>query len=211
MFTRKQPKGHEHSFDTAEEVEHYASHMDKSNAAYKGFLHTLKSAGDPAEILDVGAGPGIMAAKVAAIYPESRITALEISSAMADYGRDYMKRNNLDNRVDYIVGDAVSLESYKSLGKFDLVYSTYCLHHFSDLEKTIKNLAGVIKPGGKIYLFDFRRAWWMYIIPIKSGFFNAIRASYKPDELKYLIQSIGLKDVSVKRVFPFMLAAIIKT
>nr|MBN2278108.1 class I SAM-dependent methyltransferase [candidate division Zixibacteria bacterium] len=209
MFPRKPLTDHEHQFENPDEARHYAEHMGKWNMVYNDFLKVLERNGVSGRVLEVGAGPGLLAARVARRFPDVHVTAFEISSAMADYGREYMKKRGLQERVEYVMGDANDPGVFQNLPKFDLVYCSYSLHHFGDTEKSIKNLLQAVADGGKLCIFDFRRVWWLYIMPFKDGFFNSLRASYKPDEMKELLERLNITSFEIKKLFPFLLSVTI--
>ncbi len=49
-------------------------------------------------------------------------------------------------------GDAQYLASCTSDEVFDFVYSSHCLEHMRDVEKTLRNWVRVIRPGGILYV-----------------------------------------------------------
>jgi hypothetical protein len=97
----------------------------------------------------------------------------------------------------------------QGLGKYDLVYSTFSLHHWKDPVKFIGNLWEAVCDNGKLYIYDLKRVWWLYYLPLKGGDIGSIRASYTPPELRKIIQKVGLSNYDVKSFFPFFKRLII--
>ena len=182
----------------------YAESAKQSMMRYKAFLRNLQSLYVKGRYLEIGAGPGVLTTEIAKTYPEVEITAVEISQDMVTVGREYVAKNHLEDRIKFVVGDAEDKTIYPSLGKFDLVYCTYTLHHWANPEKAIVNLTNAVTEGGILYLYDLRRVWWLYLFPIKNGFFKSIRASYLPNEMKLMINRLDLENPETKREFPFM-------
>ena len=108
MFERKTSCGDDNMFGTPEGVKRYAEHMNADGISYKAFFAKLKTLPVSGRVLDVGAGPGGVAAKVAAMFPDCRITALEVSPMMADYGNRHIESEGLTDRIEYMVGDAAT-------------------------------------------------------------------------------------------------------
>ena len=154
--------------------------------------------------LEIGAGPGILTTEIARIHPTVEITAVELSQDMATVGREYVADNGFGDRMKFVVGDAEDESLINSLGKFDLVYCTYTLHHWADAEKAIRNLTPALADGGVLYLYDLRRVWWLYWPPIRNGFFNSIRAAYTPAEVRSMLQRLDFEHFEIKNEFPFM-------
>ena len=57
-----------------------------------------------------------------------------VESGQQDLAEDYK------TRVKYEIGDPCDLNTLKSIGEFDLIYSTFTLHHLANAELAIKNL-----------------------------------------------------------------------
>jgi hypothetical protein len=71
-------------------------------------------------------------------------------------------------------------------------------------------LYSAVNKGGMLYIYDLRRAWWLYWIPIKNGFFNSIRASYLLNEIKLMLSELGIQNTEIQKEFPFMHSIFVK-
>ena len=210
MFKRVTESNQDEFFSNIDDVRNYAESAKKSMMRYKAFLVNLRSLDIKGKYLEVGAGPGVLTVEIARTYPDVEITALELLPDMVTVGREYVAENKLDNRIKFVVGDAEDDKFLHSLGEFDLVYSTYSLHHWSNPDKAVVNLFSAVNKGGMLYIYDLRRVWWLYWIPIKNGFFNSIRASYLQSEIKLLLRDLGLENTEIKTEFPFMHSIFVK-
>lgn len=210
MFKRKVEIEQEEAFIGLEAAKKYAENTKGSTMRYRAFLSNLKTLNIHGKYLDIGAGTGNLATIIAQNNPEVEITALEISVDMLSVGEEYIRNNGLQGKIKFIKGDAVDKEMINKLGKFDLIYSTYSLHHWENPRKVIDNLMSNLNDNGILYLYDLRRVWWLYWIPIYNGFFNSIRAAYIKKEIKEMLTGINPECYEIKFEFPFMQSIIIR-
>ena len=210
MFKRITESDQDEFFSSIDDARNYAESAKKSMMRYKAFLANLQSLNIKGKYLEVGAGPGVLTVEIAQTYPEVEITALELLPDMVTVGREYVAENKMDSRIKFVVGDVEDEKFLDSLGKFDLVYSTYSLHHWINPDKAVVNLYSAVDKGGMLYIYDLRRVWWLYWIPIKNGFFNSIRSSYLLDEIKTMLRELGTQNIEIQREFPFMHSIFVK-
>ena len=102
-------------------------------------------------ILDVGCGPGDLAAMLSERIPEARIVGLDLSSSMVELAR---RKATGDGRLRFEVGDVTSLP-FES-GSIDLVVSTLSLHHWPNAGAGFSEIARVLRPGGMAFVYDLR-------------------------------------------------------
>ena len=159
--------------------------------------------------LEIGAGPGILTAMIAEEDPDVHITAVEISSDMVTVAQEYIEEKKFQDRIHFVVGDASDEKIVRELGKFDLVYCTFTMHHWKDPERVISNLLKAVEDKGVLFIHDLKRVWWLYWVPIHNGFFDSIRAAYTSSEIKVIFQKLGINQYEIKKVFPFFLQSII--
>jgi len=210
MFERKAEMHQEESFAGLETAKKYAEKAQKSRMRYRAFLNNLESLDIQGKYLDVGAGTGNLAMIVAQNNPKVEITALELSADMVTVGEENIRKKGFQDQIKFIKGDAAEKELLTELGQFDLIYSTYSLHHWKNPRKVIDNLMSNLGDHGAIYLYDLRRVWWLYWIPIRHGFFNSIRAAYVISEVKEMLAGYRPEHCEIRYEFPFMQSVIIR-
>ena len=210
MFERKVEIHQEEVFEGIESARQYAEEAQKSTRRYMAFLDRLKTFGIQGRYLDVGAGPGVVAALISQDNPAVEITALELSADMVTVGQEYLQGKGLAERINYVVGDAADEAFVQSLGRFDLIYSTYTLHHWQNPRKVIDNLLSCLNNDGVLFIHDLRRVWWLYWVPSQSGFFRSIRGAYLRDEIEEMLKGINPERYEIKYEFPFLVSVIIK-
>ncbi len=103
-------------------------------------------------ILDVATGTGDLAIALAKLQPK-KITGVDISNGMLDIGRQKVKRKTLDGFVELTYGDSENLPFDDN--SFDLVTVAFGVRNFENLEKGMKEMNRVLKPGGQILVLEF--------------------------------------------------------
>ncbi len=210
MFKRKAEMHQEDFVVGLEAAKRYAENAQKAKMRYRAFLSNLEVVNIQGKYLDVGAGTGNLSMIVAQKNPNVEITALEVSADMVTVGEENIRNKGLQDQVNFIQGDAADKELLTELGKFDLIYSTYSLHHWKNPRKVIDNLMSNLGDHGALYLYDLRRVWWLYWIPIHNGFFNSIRAAYVSSEVKEMLTGYRPEHCEIRHEFPFMQSVIIR-
>ncbi|MBW1983339.1 MAG: class I SAM-dependent methyltransferase [Deltaproteobacteria bacterium] len=202
-------ESHQDYFHDIENANNYLNDAkNASKAKFNNFLSSIKKMDIKGKYLEIGSGPGIITQVVATQHPHAKIIANDISPEMINLAQLDLDEN-LKTRIKYKIGDACDINSLKDLGKFDLIYSTFTLHHWDNAELAIKNLYSMLNDNGLLYIHDLKRVIWLYYIKSQSGFFNSIRAAYRPDEIKTMLNRIGIKNFKIRTIFPFFMQSIL--
>ncbi len=90
----------------------------------------VREIGAAERILDIGCGPGRLLVELARRFPDARLTGVDLDPAMLAAARERLMAEGLDDRVELLVADAVSLPLPDDA--FDLVTSSFSLHHWGD-------------------------------------------------------------------------------
>jgi ubiquinone/menaquinone biosynthesis C-methylase UbiE len=108
---------------------------------------------DGAHVLDVGTGPGRLPVEIARRSPQVWVTGLDVSPRMIEAAKAAIEPGQ---QVIAEVGDVARLP-YRD-GSVDLVVSTLSQHHWPDRTAAIGELARVLAPGGRVWIYDLRPA-----------------------------------------------------
>lgn len=100
----------------------------------------------PRQILVAGCGTGRHALGTTAVFPESNVTAIDLSRASLAYAQRKAVESGLAGRVDFIHADILDMGKWP--GQFDIVECSGVLHHMEDPFKGWQVLTGLLKPGG---------------------------------------------------------------
>ena len=206
MFARVVECGQDGALVGEETAARYAEEAKQWMVQYRGFLNHLKTLNVAGRFLEIGPGPGVLAVEVARQKPGATITGLELSADMVAVGAEYVQEAGLAGRIGFVVGDACDEATFASLGQFDLVYSTFSMHHWQDPKRVIRNMLSVLADEGVVLIHDLRRTPWLYWVPSGEGFFKSIRAAYVCREMRDMLHDLGLSRFEVWNVFPFMLS-----
>jgi len=106
-----------------------------------------------ATLLDVGTGPGVLLVELARQRPDLKLTGVDLSADMITAA----KRNlaPFADRADAITGDVTDLPLPDA--SVDVIVSSFSLHHWADPEAAVPELARVLRPGGRVIVYDFAR------------------------------------------------------
>ncbi|HEY7100127.1 MAG TPA: class I SAM-dependent methyltransferase [Mycobacteriales bacterium] len=106
-----------------------------------------------AHVLDVGTGPGRLPVEIARHNPQVWVTGLDVSPRMIEAAKAAIEPGQ---QVIAEVGDVAKLP-YRD-GSVDLIVSTLSQHHWPDRAAALAELARVLAPGGRIWIYDLRGA-----------------------------------------------------
>jgi putative AdoMet-dependent methyltransferase len=140
-------------FTDIEEVVAY-DHMHKKFRDYarssEAIIQRL-GLGSDSIVIDIGSGTGAFA-----LYAARKcrtVYAVDISAAMLEYCRQHAEKQGLSNIV-YCHGGLLTYEHVGDLA--DAIICVAVLHHLPDFWKQValKRCYAMLKPGGKLFLFD---------------------------------------------------------
>jgi ubiquinone/menaquinone biosynthesis C-methylase UbiE len=119
--------------------------------------NVVASVPPPARVLEVGCGPGHLANKLAET-PGLEVTGLDLDPNMIERARANAARTpgiagHGGRAPTYVVGDVASLPFEPA--SFDLVVSTFSMHHWSDPAAGLAEIGRVLRPGGRVLIWDF--------------------------------------------------------
>lgn len=118
----------------------------------------------PKLILDVATGTGDFAIQALSLNPD-RIFGIDISEGMLEMGRNKLKDRNLSSKIELLQGDSENIPFEEN--KFDAVTVAFGVRNFENLEKGLREIFRVLKPGGKLIVLEFSRP---KAFPMKQGY-----------------------------------------
>jgi ubiquinone/menaquinone biosynthesis C-methylase UbiE len=169
------------------------------------------------KVLDAGTGPGFVAIEVARLLQGSGsvVVGLDLSPAMLRLAAENAQRAGLADMLTWRQGDAKVMPFED--GEFDLVVCNDSLHHWDDPLVVFDEIARVLqKEGtqgtGACIIHDSRRlhewgprlmSWAIgMMIPrdFRVHYWNSIKSSYTPDELRAILESSKLQGWPSSRI-----------
>ena len=109
------------------------------------------------QVLDIGPGPGGLAVELARRVRDLRLTGLDIDPAMVERAVLRARREGLDDRLAFVVGDVSALPFPDA--SFDLVTSSFSVHHWPDGAAGFAEIRRVLRPRGRAIVYDLPD-WW---------------------------------------------------
>ena len=175
--------------------------------------------GNPLTILDVACGTGDFSIAIAReAAPGSHVTGLDLSEGMMEIGREKVSASGLDGTVSMEQGDCEQMNFPD--GTFDRVSAAFGVRNFEHLEKGLREMLRVLKPGGKTVILELSvpgnpvlrflyKLYFLHVLPAVGGKVSGDKAAYrylpasvlrfpKPKEFARIMENCGFERVQVK-------------
>ena len=162
---------------------------EATNRVMKGLKRELKP---DALIVDVGSGSGYYSFSLAALVPQGAVIGVDIQPEMVSYLRQKAQRLGVTN-VESNLGkvDSVQLPSES----VDAVLMVDAYHEFSHPNEMMQSVVYALKPGGRVYLLEYRAE--DRSVPIKP-----LHKMSEAQSIKEM-QAVGLKHVKTEGFLPW--------
>ena len=107
---------------------------------------------------DLGIGTGYFTERFLNHFPNSKVIAIDGARAMVDLAKTRL--GLLSNRVNFQIGDFRNLKEFVGSQTFDVIYSSYTLHHLTRRDKlsVVSDCIGILRPAGWIINTDIHVA-----------------------------------------------------
>lgn len=126
---------------------------------YQAIAREIATEAPPnASILDAGCGPGEVLVRLAKLAPSLDLTGLDLDAPMIDRARERAVRAVARGAVPgrsaptFVVGDVMAMPFEDA--SFDLVVSSFSVHHWPDPHAGLAEVMRVLKPGGRAIVWD---------------------------------------------------------
>lgn len=157
--------------DSEMEKKQQVAHMFDSIAGKYDFMNRFLSAGidvkwrkkaisllkplHPQQVLDVATGTGDVAIMTHRLLKPRQITGIDISEGMLEIGREKINKLGLNAAITLQKGDSETIIFPDN--SFDAITVAFGVRNFQNLEKGLKEMLRVLKPGGKLVVLEFSR------------------------------------------------------
>jgi ubiquinone/menaquinone biosynthesis C-methylase UbiE len=154
-------------------------------------------------MLDVGIGTGLIVREMARMktYAGYTFVGVDYYDDMVDTCREYVRDENLEDRIAVVKGDAADLDFEDNY--FDVVMSRATLHHLSDPSDALREKYRVLKPGGICLIHDIRRDAPQETLDYFTEFRaklnmppTIIEEKFTMPEMESFIEKAGLKGIA---------------
>jgi ubiquinone/menaquinone biosynthesis C-methylase UbiE len=160
-------------------------------------------------VLDVGCGSGVVTREIAErVGAGGRVVGLDPSPALLAVARELAQEAGIGDRVEFREGSALQLPFPD--GSFDAVLCVTVLSHVPGGEGTIPELTRVLRPSGRLGIFDldtdmtaFTHADRALTRRIVTAASDALAVDgWLARRLPLLFRQAGLVDIRVRGFFP---------
>ncbi|GAK90343.1 2-heptaprenyl-1,4-naphthoquinone methyltransferase [Nonlabens ulvanivorans] len=145
------------------------------------------AATNPDTIMDIATGTGDLVIQMAQKTNASKLIGLDISSGMLEVGKVKVKKEDLDNRIEMVLGDSEDLPFEND--SIDAVTVSYGVRNFEDLEKGLSEIRRVLKPQGILVIletsvptkFPFKQGYYVFsklVVPTIGKLFSKDKIAY---------------------------------
>lgn len=154
----------------------------------------LLQAQHPKTILDIATGTADFAIEAMRLNPE-KVTGVDISSGMLELGRKKVEKLGLQSKIELKLADSENLPFADNT--FDAITVGFGVRNFENLEKGIRDMHRVLKPGGKMIILEFSKPraivikqlytiYFKYITPFIGKIFSKDNSAYRylPESVK---------------------------
>lgn len=163
------------------------------------FLLKFKQLNKTGKYLEAGPGPGYVTSLIEQRFKPVSITGLECSTDMISVAEEFLKGTKTETRIDFVAGTVEDTKIIESLGKFDMIYTTYSMHHWNDVQKGIKNLYDALDKNGILFIFDYFRNGFFYYFKMKRRVRESIRAAFRPAEIEQMLLNLGITNYEISK------------
>ncbi|MFJ7150569.1 class I SAM-dependent methyltransferase [Streptomyces sp. NPDC100445] len=128
--------------------QHYAVDREERFTVIADVVEHVTADRERPLLLDLGCGPGSLAARLAGRMPDAEIVAVDMDPVLLELGRTH--HADAARYVDAVIGDHDWAEVLGLDRPLDAAVSTTALHYLAEpsLLHTYRRLAGLLRPGG---------------------------------------------------------------
>lgn len=148
----------------------------------------------PQRVLDVATGTADLAVEIARRLQPEAVIGVDIAENMLSIGRQKIQSRQLSATVDLRSGDSENLLFPDQ--SFDAVTVAFGVRNFENLEKGLREMQRVLRPGGKLVVLEFSKprifpfrqiynAYFKYLLPTIGRL-----TSKDPKAYRYLYESV---------------------
>lgn len=174
----------------------------------------------PKTLLDIATGTGDFAILAAKMLKLEKLIGADISEGMMEIGRQKVKAEGLDSIVSFEKEDCLNL-SYAD-GTFDAVTAAFGIRNFADLDKGLKEMQRVLKPGGHLSIvelttpvsFPMKQLFRIYshtVLPVYGRLISKDTSAYgyltktieafpQGERMMEILKKAGFAEASFKRL-----------
>ena len=172
-------------------------------------------------VIDVCGGTGDLSLVAARVIGQSgKLVLFDMNRVMMERGRPKVEKSPFANNISFVQGDAECISFPDNA--FDAVTVGFGIRNLTHLERGLKEMHRILKPGGKLMCLEFSKPTmpvfrWLYdfysfyIMPNLGRLIAGSKAAYtylpesirlfpSPSELSQILNDMGFTQVTYKRL-----------
>lgn len=166
----------------------------------------------PQRILDIATGTGDFALLAAELLKPESIVGADLSEGMMQIGRQKVEKAGLSKTISFQKEDCMAL-SFAD-GSFDAVIAAYGVRNFADLDRGLREMLRVLRPGGHVAIlelaapkrFPMKQLFWLYshaVMPLVGKLVSKDKRaySYLPQTMEAVPQGKNMQAIMEKAGF----------
>ena len=107
---------------------------------------------EPQTLLDIATGTGDFAIMAAEMLHWVQVTGIDISEKMIEIGKQKVKKKGLEQQISFRKDDCLDLALESE--SFDAVTAAFGIRNFADLDRGLREMCRVLKPGGHLSIVE---------------------------------------------------------
>lgn len=173
----------------------------------------------PKNMLDVATGTGDFAILAARMLKPTSLLGVDISEGMMAVAREKVKAAGLNDIIAFQKEDCLGLTFNDNT--FDAITVAYGIRNFEDLDKGLREMHRVLRPGGRLVVieltspvrFPMKQLFYLYshvLMPVAGKVISRDGAAYaylpatmeafpQGEEMEVILKKAGFRSVSFKR------------
>ncbi len=128
---------------------------------------------DGMSVLELGSGPGFITEHLLTLVPTSPITCVEIDRTLLEQAEQHL-HHTANGRVRFVEGSV--MDTHLERDQFDVAYARLLFQHLPDPIGAAKEIWRVLKPGGKLVMYDIDDALFGLFEPALPEFAPVLAA-----------------------------------
>jgi len=138
--------------------------LDQAEEAMLALTCDRAEVQDGMDILDLGCGWGSLTLYLARRFPRARVTAVSNSASQKAHIEAEARHRQLNN-VRVVTAD---MNTFSTRRKFDRIISVEMFEHMRNYDMLMRNLAGFLRPEGKLFVHIFTHREFAYPFEVKD-------------------------------------------
>ena len=107
---------------------------------------------EPQTLLDIATGTGDFAIMAAEMLHWVQVTGIDISEKMIEIGKQKVRKKGLEQQISFRKDDCLDLALESE--SFDAVTAAFGIRNFADLDRGLREMCRVLKPGGHLSIVE---------------------------------------------------------